>query len=110
MKPLQPCNKELISTKDFISNKILNLEIVNELERTEEQEQKLERNKMLYKGYTNTFDLTKFSIVAMNVTYNDQNHLAKKIIKFASHTKPRNLNMKKEKIYILHNTMALQGK
>lgn len=83
---------------------------MNELERTEEQEQKLERNKMLYKGYTNTFDLTKFSIVAMNVTYNDQNHLAKKIIKFASHTKPRNLNMKKEKIYILHNTMALQGK
>ena len=46
----------------------------------------------------------------MNVTYNDQNHLAKKIVKFASHTKPRNLNMKKEKIYILHNTMALQGK
>ena len=51
--------KNYPSIKDFISKRRLNSEIENELKRVEEEEQKTNRRKMLYKGHKNIYDFTK---------------------------------------------------
>ena len=49
LESLQYSEKQLLSIKDFISKRRLNLEIENELKRIEKEEQIANRRKMLYK-------------------------------------------------------------
>lgn len=51
LESLQYSEKQLLSIKDFISKRRLNLEIENELKRIEKEEQIANRRKMLYKWY-----------------------------------------------------------
>ena len=84
----------------LISNLLLpriNSETTNELERDEE-EQKVDKSKMLYKGYNKTYGFRKFKVIGvfynnvrniftnMNMTNDEQNHLAKYIKEFKSKT------------------------
>ena len=41
----------------------LNPEIINEIKRTEEIEKKVDRNKMLYKGTSKTYDFRNFKTI-----------------------------------------------
>ena len=50
LKSLGSSDKQLPSTKDFISKQRLNPEIANEIEKNEEEERKADRNKMFYEG------------------------------------------------------------
>ena len=45
--------------ENFISSKVLDPEVVNELKGIEKQEQKVTRNKLLYEVYKNKYDFTK---------------------------------------------------
>ena len=49
LKSLESSDKQLQSIKDFISKERLNLEIIDEIERIED-EKKVDRSKMVYKG------------------------------------------------------------
>ena len=49
LESLKTSDKELASIKDFIPKEKLNPEIVNEIRRIEEEEKKVDRNKMVYK-------------------------------------------------------------
>ena len=49
-KSLESSDKQLQSIKDFISKERLNLEIIDEIEKIEEDEKKVDRSKMVYKG------------------------------------------------------------
>ena len=83
---------------------------MNELEKIRGQEQKIDRIKMLHKRYKTmrSFgDAIRNGIIAMNMANVEQEQLAKKINEFAIDTKPRNLNMKKEKQIIQSSVLAL---
>ena len=79
------------SIKDFISKERLNPEIIDEIERFEEEEKKIDKSKMVYKGYNQTDDFRKFkairvfgneirnNIVSMSMTNDERNHLTKYI-------------------------------
>ena len=61
---LKPSNKQLRSIRDFISKERLNSEIVNEIERIEQEERKADRSKMVYKAYNETYDFRKFKTIS----------------------------------------------
>ena len=46
-----------------MSKERLNSEIVNEIERIEEEERKADRSKMVYKGSNETYDFRKFKTI-----------------------------------------------
>ena len=54
---LESFDKQLPSIKDFISKERLNPEIIDEIERIEEEERKADRSKMVYKASGETFFL-----------------------------------------------------
>ena len=59
-KILESSGKQLPSIKDFVSKERLNPEIIDEIERIEEEEKKADRSKMIYKGSNKTYDFRKF--------------------------------------------------
>ena len=63
MKIYNTGNKELLLIKDFISVKKSNSEIVDELKRIAEEEQKANWKKMLYEIYKNSNDCIKFKTI-----------------------------------------------
>ena len=85
------------STKDFISKERLNPEIMNELERIEEEEKNLIEAKWFTKDITK-HDFRKFKTICvfgdniknnfinMNMSNYEQNHLTKYIKEFKSKT------------------------
>ena len=60
LQSLKPSDKQLPSIRDFISKERLNCEIVNEIERIEEEEKKVDRSKIVYKASNETYDFRKF--------------------------------------------------
>ena len=56
LKSLESSDKQLPSIKDFISKERLNPELVDEIERIEEEGRKADRSKMLYKASNETYD------------------------------------------------------
>ena len=60
LESLKPFDKELSSIKDSIPIENLNPEIINEIKRIEEEEKKVNRNKMVYKATNKTYDFRKF--------------------------------------------------
>ena len=60
---LKPFDKELPSIKDFIPIENLNPEIVNEIKKIEEEEKKVDRNKIVYKATNKTYDFRNFKTI-----------------------------------------------
>ena len=107
---LESSDKQSPSIKDFISKERLNPEIIDEIEKIEEEEEerKTDRSKMVYKVYNKTYGFRKFktirvlgneirnNIINMSMENDEQNHLAKYIKEFKTKTKPQNnSNLKK---------------
>ena len=120
LKSLESSDKQLPSVKDFISKERLNPKIIDEVEKTEEEERKADRSKMVYKGYNKTYDFRKFktilvfdneirnNIINMSVVNDEKKHLAKYIKKFETKTEPQNnSNLRKVKEDVINRTMAL---
>ena len=63
LKSLESSDKQLPSTKNFISKQKLNSEIIDKIERIEEEERKTDISKMVYKGSNETYDFRKFEII-----------------------------------------------
>ena len=63
LESLKTSDKELPSIKDFKPKEKLNPEIVNEIKRIEEEEKKVNRNKMVYKATNKTYDFRKFKTI-----------------------------------------------
>ena len=102
LESLKPSDKELPPIKDFIPEENLNPENINEIKRIEEQEKKVNRNKMFYKTTNKTSDFRKFktirtfgneiknNVINLDMTNNEQNELLKYIDEFNSRTRPQN--------------------
>ena len=54
LESLRPSDRKLLPIKDLISIKNLNPEIIKEMEKIEEIEKEVDRNKMVYKGTNKT--------------------------------------------------------
>ena len=120
---LKPSDKELPPMKDFIPKENLNPEIVNETKIIEEQEKKVNRNKMVYKATNKTYDFRKFktirafgneiknNVINLDMANNEENELLKYIDEFNSRTRPRNHELKKLKNDVYGSSLALlQGR
>ena len=60
LESLKPSDKEFPPIKDFIPEENLNPEIINEIKRIEEEEKKVDRNKVVYKATKKIYDFRKF--------------------------------------------------
>ena len=89
----------------------------------EKMEGKIDRKKILYKGYRKIYyftrdetihaywDYIKNGGITMDKPNNEQKNLAQKIREFKSNTKPKNPSIIKEKSDVKNNAMAhLKGK
>ena len=107
LKSLESSDKQLPSIRDFISKERLNSEIVNEIERIEEEEErKADRNKMVYKASKKTYDFRKSktirifgneirnNIINMSMANDEQDQLLRYINNLNSKTKPHNSESK----------------
>ena len=123
LKSLMPSDKELTPIKDFIPEENQNPEIINEIKRIEEQEKKVNRNKMVYKSTNKTYDFRNFktirtfgkeiknNVINDDMANNEQNELLKYIEQFSSSTKPRDPELKELKKEVLDIALALlQGR
>ena len=63
LESLKAPDKKLPPIKDFIPIKNLNPEIINEIDKIEEIEKKVDRNKMVYKGTNKTYDFRNFKAI-----------------------------------------------
>ena len=109
LESLKLSDKQLPSTRGFISKEKLNLEIVNEIERIEEEERKVDRSKMVYKASNKTYDFRKFksirifgneirnNIIDMSMANDEQEQLLRYINKLKSKIEPHNPELKKSK-------------
>ena len=107
------------SIRDFISKERLNSETVDEIERIEEEENKVNRNKMVYKASNENYEFRKFktirvfgneirnNVIDMNTANDEQDHLLRYINKLKSKTKPHNLESKRVKENVLNSARAL---
>ena len=89
---MKTSNKQLPSIRDFRSKERLNSEVVNEIGRIEEEEErKVDGIKMVYKASNETYDFRKFetirvfgneirnNIIDMNMENDEQDQLLKYI-------------------------------
>ena len=108
LNSLKPSDKQLTSIRDFISKEKLNSDIVNEIERIEEKEErKVDRGKMVYKASNETYDFRKFktvrvfgneirnNIIDLSMANDEQDQLLRYINQLKSKTKPHNPESKK---------------
>ena len=122
LESLKTSDKELPPIKDFIPKENLNPEIINEIKRIEEEE-KVSRNKMVYKATYKTYDFKKFKTmhifgsvirnndIDMDMANVEQMNLTMHIKDFAGKTKPRDPKLKELKEEVLGSALALlQGK
>ena len=102
LKSLESSDKQLPSIKDFTSKEMLNPEIIDEIEKIEEEERKVDKSKMVYEVSNKTYDFRKFKairvfgneirnhIINISMANDEQNQLPKHIREFKSKTKPQN--------------------
>ena len=123
VESLKPSDKELLPIKDFIPKENLNTEIINEIKRIEEEEKKVNRNKMVYKATNKTYDFRKFKTIRafgseirnnaihMDTANVEQINLTMHTKDFANKTKPRDPELKELKKEVLDSALALlQGR
>ena len=108
LESLKISDKKLPSIEDFVSKNI-SPEIFNEIKRTEEEEKKVDRNKMVYKAIKKVYDFRKFktirafggeiknNVINEDMANDEQNDLLKYIEEFSSSTRPKNPESKKNK-------------
>ena len=117
---LEPSDKQLPSIKHLISKERLNPEIVDEIERIEEEERKADRSKMVYKGSNETYDFRKFKTIhvlgneirnnIINIFMaNDEQNQLKRINESKSKTRPQNSESEKVKENVLNSARALRN-
>ena len=116
---LKTSDKELPPIKDFIPIENLNPEIINEIKRIEEKENKVNRNKMVYKSINKSYDFRNFKTICafgseirnntinMDTTNAEQIILTLHIKDFMNKTKPRNPELKKNKKEVFNSALAL---
>ena len=63
LESLKKSDKELPAIKDFIPKESLDSEIIDEIKRIEEEEKKVNTNKMVYKATNKTYDFRKFKTI-----------------------------------------------
>ena len=106
--------------RDFISKERLNSELINEIEKIkEEEERKADRSKMVYKASNEAYDFRKFktirffgdeirnNIINMNFANDEQNQLLRYINTHKSKTKPHSPESRKVKEDVLISAKAL---
>ena len=103
-------DKKLTPIKDFIPTENLNPEIINEIQRIEEIEKQIGRNKMVYKGINKTYDFRKFktirafgneirnNIISLYTANIEQANLLSHISDFTRKTKPRDPEQRKSDV------------
>ena len=119
LESLKPSDKELPPIKDFIPEENLNPEIINEIKTIEEEEKKVNRNKMVYIATNKTYDFRKFktirafgseirnNVVDIDMANNEQINLIMYIEEFSRSTRPRDPELKELKKEVLDSAIAL---
>ena len=102
LESLKVPDKKLSLIKDFIPTENLNPEIINEIKRIEEIENKVDRNKMAYKGINKTYDFRNFetirtfgneirnNVISLDTANIEQANLLSYVYDFSKKTRPRN--------------------
>ena len=119
LESLKASDKKLPPIKDLTSIKNLNPEIIKEIEKIEEIEKKVDRNKMVYKGTNKTYDFRNFktihtfgneirnNVISLNTANIEQTNLLSYIYDFTKKTKPRNPAQKKLRAKVLDSVTSL---
>ena len=119
LESLMPSDKELPPIKDFVPEENVNPQTINEIKRIEEEEKKVNRNKMVYKATNKTYDFGKFktirafgseirnNVINMDTANVEQVNLTMHIKDFANKTKPQDPELKELKKEVLNSTLAL---
>ena len=119
LESLKLSDKELPPIKDFIPEENLNPEIINEIKTIEEEEKKVNRNKMVYIATNKTYDFRKFktirafgseirnNVVDIDMANNEQINLIMYIEEFSRSTRPRDPELKELKKEVLDSAIAL---
>ena len=119
LESLKTSDKELPSIQAFIPKENLNPEIINEIKRIEEEENKVDRDNMVYESSNKTYDFRKFkrirafgneirnNIIDLDEASYKQNLLLNCIKEFNKSTKPRNSESKKLKENVFNSVKAL---
>ena len=123
LESLKASDKKLPSAKDFIPIKNLNPEIINEIEKIEEIEKKVDRNKMAYKGTNKTYHFRNFktvrtfgdeirnNVISLDTINIEQTNLLSYIFDFTKKSKPRNPAQRKLRSDVLDSVTSLvQGR
>ena len=122
LESLKASDNKLPPVKDFIPMENLNPEITNEIKRIEEMEQKVDRNRMVYKGTNTTYDFRNFktirafgnkirnNVISLDTANIEQANLLSYISDFMK-TKPRNPEKRKLRADVLNSVSSLaQGR
>ena len=119
LESFKTSDKKLSPIKGLISIKNLNPEIIKEIEKIEEIEKKVDRNKMVYKGANKTYDFRNFktirtfgneirnNVISLNAANIEQTNLLSYIYDFTEKTKPRNPAQKKLRAEVLDSVTSL---
>ena len=112
-------SKKLPSIKDFVPTEQFNLEIINEIERIEEIEKNVDRDKMVYKSTSRTYDFRGFktictygndirnNVTSLKAANLEQANLLAHFHDFVKKTKPQDPEQKKLRSDVLDNLGAL---
>ena len=116
-------DKKLTSIKDFIPTENINPEIINEIKRSEEIENKVDRNKMVYKGTNKTYDFRNFktirtfgneirnNVISLDTANIEQANLLSYVYDFTKKTRPRSLAQKQLRAEVVDSVTSLvQGR
>ena len=122
LESLKASDIKLPPIKDFIPMENLNPEIINEIKKIEEIEEKVDRNKMVYKGTNKTYDFRNFktirtfgneirnNVISLDTANMEQANLLRYINDFMK-TKSRDLEKKKLRAHVLNSVTGLvQGR
>ena len=116
---LKTSYKKLPSIKDFIPTEKFNLEIINEIKKIEEIEKNVDRDKMVYKTTSKTYDFRNFktiraygndirnNVISLAAANLDQANLMARFYDFVKKTKPQDPEQKKLKSDVLDSVGAL---
>ena len=112
-------DEKLTSIKDFIPIENLNLEIINEIKRIVEIEEKVDRNKMVSKGTNKTYDFRNFktirafgneirnNIISLDTANIEQANLLSYIYDFTKKAKPRDPKQRELRADVLNSATEL---
>ena len=116
---LKTSYKKLPSIKDFVPTEKFNLEIINEIKRIEEIEKNVDRDKMVHKSTSKTYDFRNFktlraygndirnNVISLTAANLDQANLMARFYDFVKKTKPQDSEQKKLKSDVLDSVRAL---